>query len=195
VCAPSGERVSHHGFGRSYSQQEGIEARQADAAARAAGLARDAQATAKANDTKVADIKARMQALQVKVQEAARAQRMQDVEKLMGESEALMQEYEKALNTGGTQAAAEAIDAEARRDTEASFNLQINVTSVDTRAYTQVTVGTTRAFRQITPAQNGMPASAQFVVILGPETGPRTVVTIGGDPARAEALLAAAKLQ
>ena len=195
VCAPASATVSHHGFGRNYSQQDGIEARQADAAARAAKVGRDAQATAKANETKVADIKARMQALQLKMQEAVKAQRMQEAEKLMAQSDALMQEYEKALNTSGTQAASEAVDAEARRDTSATFNVQINVTNIDTRAYTAVTVGTARAFRKLTPAQNGMPASVQFVVILGPGTGPRTLVTIGGDPARAEALLAAARLQ
>lgn len=195
VCAPASETVAFHGFERGYSQREGLEARQADAANRAAGVAREAQATAKANEAKVADIQARMQALQVKVQEAVKAQRMQDVERLMAQSDVLMQEYEKALNTSSTQASSEAIDAEARRDIGASFNVRINVTDLDTRAYTPVTVGATKAFRQLTPAKGGMPASAQFMVILGPATGPRTVVSVGGDPSRAEALLKAAKLQ
>ena len=157
------------------------------------------QATAKANEAKLADIEARMQALQVKVQEAVKAQRMQEVEQLMAQSDTVMQEFEKALNTSGTQAAVDAIDADARRDLSASFNVGfnvgINVANVDTRAFTAVTVGTTRAFRQLTEAQGGMPASAQFVVVLGGAAGPRTVVTVGGDQARAEALLKAAKLQ
>ena len=153
------------------------------------------QATAKANEAKLADIKARMQALQVKVQEAVKAQRMQEVEQLMAQSDTVMQEFEKALNTSGTQAVVDAIDADARRDLSASFNVGFNVANVDTRAFTAVTVGTTRAFRQLTEAQGGMPASAQFVVVLGGAAGPRTVVTVGGDPARAEALLKAARLQ
>lgn len=194
VCAPASEKVISHGFERGYSQREGLDARQANAAAQATAIGRAVQATAKANETKLADITARMQALQVKVQEAVKAQRMQEVEQLMAQTETVMQEYEKALNTSGTQAAAEAIDAEARRDLSASFNVRINVASVDTRGFTSVTVGTRPAFRQLTAAQGGMPAYAQYVVILGGAAGAQTVVTVGGDPARAEALLKAAKL-
>ncbi len=194
VCAPATETIAHHGFQRGYSLREGLEARQTEAANRAAAAGRDAQATAKANQAKVADIQARMQALQVRVQEASKAQRTQEVERLMAQMDPLMQEYEKALNTSGTQAATDAIDAEARRDLSASFNVQINVSAVDTRAYTPVTVGTTRAFRQLIPAQGGNPASVQIVVVIGPANAPRTVVTVNGDPARAESLLNAAKL-
>lgn len=195
VCALASAKVTHHGFQRSYSQRDGVEARQAEATGRAAAVARDAQATAKANEAAIADIKARMQALQVKIQEAVKAQRMQEVEKLMAQSDVLMQELQKAFDTTGTQAGVQAIDTEARRDTSATFNVQINVTHFDTRAFTPVTVGSTAALRQLIPAENGMPASAQYVVMLGPSTGPRTVIMVGGDPARAEALLRAARLQ
>ena len=66
VCAPASEQVITHGFQRSYSQRDGLETRQANAATQAAAVGREVQATAKANEAKLADIKARMQALQVK---------------------------------------------------------------------------------------------------------------------------------
>lgn len=53
-----------------------------------------------------------------------------------------------------------------------------------------------KALRQVIPAEGSHPGSADFMVVMGaPVKGPRNVVLISGDQARAEALLKASKLQ
>ena len=196
VCAGATEKVIEHRFSRSYALKEGMEARQAEAQKKMAAVLQASQATAEANQAKMADIMKRMQALQAKAQELVAAKKYPELEALGKQQEALQQESMKLMNVGAQEAAMNAIDAEARRDTGAQFSLMLNTTSLSTDDFAPVTVGTLRAFRQLVPAEGASPATADLIVVLNPTAqGPKNALHISGDPARAEALLRAAKLQ
>ncbi len=198
VCAEPGQKVTGHGFNRSYGRKEGMEARQAEAQTKAAAVAQNSQATMKANAAKLADAQKRMQDLQKKVGDLVAARKYTDVEALSKDSEKIMAEIQQLMNVDATDAAAKSIDAELRHDTGASFSLRIGVTDLDTRGFSPVTIGAIRAFRQLTRAEGSHPETAQLIIVVKPATapkGPQTVVYVDGDPARAEALLKAATLQ
>jgi hypothetical protein len=196
VCAEADKKVIQHRFSRSYTRKEGMEARQAEAAKKIQAVQQDARALAKANEAKMADVMKRMQALQAKAQELMAAKKYAEVETLNKQSEALMQENMKLMNVSAQQTALDAIQVEVTRDIDASFSLMLNVTDLNTGAFSPVTVGTIMALRQLIPAEGSHPASADFMVVMGSAAkGPRNVVLINGDQARAEALLKATKLQ
>lgn len=196
VCAGVGEKIIRHHFTRSYTLKEGMDARRAEAERKVMAVIRDGQTTSKANEAKIADVMKRMQALQAKAQQLVAAQKYAEIEALSGQIEALTQEHLKLLNVNAQDAAMDAINAEATRDTAASFSRMLNVPDLDTSAFSPVTLGTVKALRQLIPAEGSHPASADLMIVMGPAAkGPRNVVMIHGDPARAEALLRAAKLQ
>ena len=89
-----------------------------------------------------------------------------------------------------------AIDAQAERDTGASFGLSTK-TDVRTDGWTPMSFAEGKAFRQDYNKDNGNPQT-QFMVILNPAAGPKalkTIVHISGYPARADALLKATKFR
>jgi superfamily II RNA helicase len=194
VCAEANKKVLQHRFSRRYALKEGMEARQAEAMKKMQAVMQDSQARVKANEAKIAENMQQMQALQTQMQQLAAAKKYAEMEALGKKSEALMKEREKLANVNAQQEALDAIDAESRRDIAASFQLMLNVTDLDTGGYSPVTVGTVKALRQVIRAERRNPGSADLMVVMGPANGPRNVVLISGDLARAEGLLKATKL-
>ena len=92
-------------------------------------------------------------------------------------------------------AASAAIDKDVARDTEASFAVTVGETNVDTSGFTPYTAPVGRGFRQ-TSDNRGNPEVMLMIVLPARAGQPgQTVVRVQGDPARAEALLRAARLQ
>lgn len=196
VCAPSGQRVSQWRFLRGYERREGMVARQAEAQRKMTALMQDGQAKMKANEAKLADIRQKMNALTKKVQALMAAKKYEEVDAVNQEMAALEDEQAKLMNVGDQDAAAKAIEAEAKRDAGATFTLSVGETDLDTRAFTPVTVGDIKAVRQL--LENDGNPWANLVVVLNPPSAAKSgqnVVRIDADPTRAEALLKAAKLR
>ena len=194
VCANPGEQITRWEYSRGYSRVEGIEQRRAAAAQQTQAMVDRATATRKANEPQLVDLKRRIAAVQQRMQALAAAQKYAEMEAAGAELATLLDQQQKLMGTDAMAATMTQMDAAADRDTSASFSVLVGETTVETRAYKPMTVAKGRGYRQDT-TRNGNPLAVLLVVLTSPDPGGRlTAVRVSGDPARAQALLSAARL-
>ena len=195
VCAASAKSVTRWGFQRSFERVEGMQERQAKAVDQVKAVAEQSKAAMKTNEAKLEENQRQMNAAMKKMQELAAAQKIAEMEAVNKDVERLMKERESLMGLGGQDAKMQAVDAEVRKDTGASFNVVIGETDVDTSGFTPMAVPVGKGYRQDLD-NSGNPWLDIVVVLPTPSPGAgQTVVRISGDPARAEALFKAAKLR
>lgn len=197
VCAESNAAVRRWGFSRSYSQTAGADQRRVAAEQQTLALMQKAQAQRQANEAKLAEVQKQMEGLMKKMQTLAAAQQFAAMEALGPQIEALSEQQRKLMGVDEMDAAMKATDAASTRDISATFAVTVGETNVDTSAFKPMTVPVGRGYRQEFVGDNGNPhADIMIVLPPAPGAGPgQTVVRISGDPARADALLKAAKLR
>jgi hypothetical protein len=195
VCANRGEQITRWQFSRKYSRVDGIEQRRAAAAQETEAMVGRAAATKKTNEAQLADVKRRIADVQQRMQALAAAQKFAEMEAAGAEFAKLLDQQQKLMGLDAMAATMTRVDAEADRDTSASFSMVIGETTVETRGYKPMAVAVGKGYRQDTE-RDGNPLAALLVVLSSPGAPGRfTVVRISGDRARAEALLAATRMR
>lgn len=196
VCADPGQRLSQWTFSRSYERTEGIEARRAEEQRKIEAMAKNLEALQKANEAKLAAIQQQIDVATKKMQALVAAKKYADSEAVSQEIAGLTEQQIKLMSYDGQDAELKKISAEAARDTHANFSLSVGVTDLSTSGYSAMTVPEGKGYRRA--QESGGNPRVNLMVVLSPTTGTRvgqTVARVDGDPARAEALLKAAKLR
>jgi hypothetical protein len=196
VCALPGQMRSTWSLASSYERQAGLADRQATLNQKAAAMNVNADAIKKANQAKLAEVQKQMDAINQKLQSLAAAGKLAEIEPLTKEFTRLGDEQARLQGVDQTNAAANAAGAEAARDTRAGFAVTFSGPNPDTSGFTPYAVPIGKGFRQLGDDDQGNP-NATVLVLLPARAGQRgqTVVRVTGDPARADSLLKAAKLQ
>ena len=199
VCAGPDFKVLDWSFSRGFTAPESVmQARQDEAVKQTETQGQKAQAQAKANEQRLAVIQQQQEALTKKMVALATATppKVEEAQAINEQIAKLQEEEAKLRGFADSDAAMKTIDAQAKRDTGASFNLSTE-TDVRTDGWAPMSFAEGKAFRQDYNDDNGNPET-QIMVILNPAAGPKalkTVVRISGDPARADALLKATKFR
>lgn len=195
VCAPRGQMRSTWSFASEYERRTGLADRQAALNQQAAAINAGAEATGNGNQARLAAIQKRMDAINQKLQSLAAAGKLAEIEPLTQEFTRLGDEQARLQAVDQTNDAADAAGAEAARDTRAGFAVTFGGSNPDTSGFTPYAVPIGKGFRQVEDDGQGNPR-ATVLVLLPPTAGQRdqTIVRVTGDPARADALLKAAKL-
>jgi hypothetical protein len=192
VCANRGEQIVRWTFSRSFVRTDN-ERQRATAQRQVEGVVQDAEAARKANQAKLADVDRQIDAVTKRMQTLASAQKFAEMEAAGAELERLMDEKQQLMGLAGQEKAMSAIDAQASKDTRATFSLTVNETSVDTARMKPLATPAGKGFRR--DYQSGGNPQSELLVIVPPSAvrgSGQLVLRSQGDPSRAEALLAAA---
>lgn len=186
ICGPAiMTRFSFsRGYNRPYDQARSDAAQsQVNAAAARADARRDA------NAAKIADIERRIEALAKQAATLAEQQKYAEMAAISQQMDKLGEERQALSEDPELAATADAAGAAVSKDTTAQFTLVVGEPSADYRSFGPMPSAVGRGYRQDGVDKQGNP-EADLVVVLPPIAGTtgQTVVTITGDPARAEAL-------
>lgn len=192
VCAVPGQALTRWGYSRSFERTEGAEQRRAEELKQTQAVMQRSQKNMQANQAKLAAIQKQMGDNMQRMQTAMASRKNAEMEKITADNEKLEKERLVLMDTGNLDAEMKSIAAAASRDTQASFQLMIGETNRDTSGFKPMPATVGKGFRN-DYASDGNP-HADLMLIVGP-TGKQTVVTVSGDPARADGLLKATKLQ
>ena len=189
VCDATGEPLTRWTFSRSFTRTEGSDERRTQAEEQGMAIVQRGEATAKANEAKLAAVQRKIDEQMLKLQTLAAQQKIGEIDAATAELAKLMEEQQKLMGLPEQGAAMDAVDAAAVKDTSAQFSLTVGETNVDTRAFTPTPVPVGKGFRQELE-DRGNPWVDLLVVLPG-----QRVVYVRGDPVRAEELLKAANLR
>jgi phage gp46-like protein len=180
------------GFSRSFDLERGRAERDQEAQQAYAAMMEQQRAQAAASQAAADDIDAKINALTLKVQAAVTAQKFDQIEPLNRQIDALMKQKMALTGVDGLEAQTDRIEADATRDTRASFALYFESPTNEPQdgAPYRTVAGRARvnAFES-----KGNPTHLVFIEFGGlPE---QAVVRVEGDPARVRALVDATDLK
>ena len=196
VCADPGQAKTRWSYNRSFERTEGVEQRRAEALKQTQAATQRWQKNRQTNQAKLAANEKQMTDNMQRMQALIAARKYTEMEKITAENEKLEKERITLMDTGSLDAEMKSIDAAATRDTYASFSLTIGEKNRSVEGFKPMPATVGRGFRQDFDSK-GNPHT-NLMLIVGPtgsNAGNQTVVMISGDPARADALLKATKLQ
>jgi hypothetical protein len=189
LCFGSNLRRS---FGRNFELEQGRTERNEKAQQSYAAMMEQQRAQAAANQAAADAIDARIHALTLKVQAAATAQKFDQIEPLNKQIDSLMKQKMALTGVNDLQAQTDRIEADATRDTHASFALYFEPPKSEPQDGAPYRTVAGRA-RVNAYESKGNPAHLVFIEFGGlPE---QAVVRVEGDPARVRALVDATDLK
>jgi len=180
-------------FSRQFQLEQGRQERQDQAVAGYTDMAKKSQDMQAKNQDAIAVIDARINARMEQVQKAIAAQRFGDIEGINVEIEKLMQQKSELMGMGDVDATSEKIEADAKRDTDASFQLSFEEPPAEPREGEPYTTSAGRA-RVVAYDDKGV-AYNDVTIDFDSRLPERPVVRVHGDPARVRALIDAADLK
>ena len=188
LCFGSNLRRS---FSRNFELEQGRAERDAQAQQAYATMMEQQRAKAAANKAAADAIDARINALTLKAQAAATAQKFDQIEPITVQIDGLMKQKMALLGVDDAEAQSERIDAAAARDTQATFALYFEPPKNEPQDGGPHRTAAGRA-RMTAYESNGNPEHLVFIEFGGsPE---QAVVRVEGDPARVRALVEATDL-
>ena len=180
------------GFNRSFALEQGRAERDQKAQQAYAAMMEQQRAKAAANQAAADAIDAKINALMLKVQAAATAQKFDQIEPLNMQIDALTKQKMALMGVNDMQAQSDRIAAEAERDTHASFALYFEPPKNEPQDGAPYRTVAGRA-RVAAYESKGNPEHLVFIEFGGlPE---QAVVRVEGDPARVRALVDATDLK
>lgn len=193
LCQEGAAGRIHRSFTRSFHLERGRKDRDDKAMAAYVDQGKRMQAQQEANKAEIAAVDAKIEALIKITVEAAAAGKYDQIEAMNVQQQALMDEKMALMGMTNVDAESERIDADNRRDTEASFQLFFEAPQTEPRQgepYPTV-AGTAFGYAY---EEKGV-AGIQVMIDFEPVGGQRAVVTLQGDPARVRGLADAADLE
>ena len=192
LCQEFGSEPIRRHFGRSFHLERGRKEREEQAVQAYADMMKSQQARAAANQAASDAIDVKMNAIIVKVQEAATAQRFGEVEALNQQMDALMKQKSALMGVDEASAQSDRIAADQNRDTEASFSLWFEAPSREARSGKPYPTAAGKAYLTAYD-DHGYP---EHDVRIFFDSGPQQArVMAVGDPARVRELVDATDLQ
>jgi len=192
LCQGTEGQAVRRGFTRHFQLDEGRQQRQDRAVAGYTDMMKKSQEMQAKNQVAIAALDAKISANMERAQNAAAAQRFGDIETINIETEKLMQQKVVLMGIGDIEATSERIEADEKRDTEASFQLSFEEPPAGPREGEPYT---TSAGRARVSAYDDKGVSYNDVTIdFDSKLAERPVVRVHGDPERVRALLDAADL-
>jgi len=192
-CQGTEDMPFRRSFSRQFHLEQGRQERQDQAVAGYTDMAKKSQEMQAKNQAAIAELDAKINANTERAVKAATEQRFGDIEAINIETEKLMQQKMALMGMAEMDATSEKIEADAQRDTEASFQLSFEEPSIMPREGQPYTTSAGRA-RVVAYDDRGV---AYNDVTIDFDSGLRDkpVVRAHGDPARVRALLDAANLK
>jgi hypothetical protein len=193
LCQEGAAERIHRSFTRSFHLERGRKDRDDRAMAAYADQGERMKAQQEANKAEIAAIDAKIEALIKITVEAVAAGKYDQIEAMNVQQQALMDEKMALMGMTNIDAESERIDADNRRDTEASFQLFFEAPQTEPRQgepYPTV-AGTAFGYAY---EEKGV-AAIQVMIDFEPLGGQRAVVTFQGDPERVRGLADEADLK
>jgi hypothetical protein len=189
LCFGSNLRRS---FSRNFELEQGRTERNDQAQKAYAAMMEQQRAKAAANQAAADAIDAKINALTLKAQAAATAQKFDQIEPINIQIDALMKQKMALLGMDDAAAQSDRIDAEAARDTQATFALYFEAPKAEPRDGVPYRTAAGKAWMTAYES-GGNPEHLVFIEFGGsPE---QAVVRVEGDPARVRALVDATDLK
>jgi hypothetical protein len=192
LCHESGNQPIRRHFDRSFHLERGRQERNDQAVQAYAEMMKSQQARAAASQAASDVIDVKMNAIIVKVQEAATAQRFGEVEMLNQQMDALMKQKAALIGVDVAGARSDRIAADQSRDTEASFSLWFEAPSSDARTGKVFPAAAGKAHLTAYDDHGYTEHDLRIFFDGGPQ---QARVKIEGDPARVRELLEATDLK
>jgi hypothetical protein len=180
-------------FTRQFQLEEGRQERQDQAMAAYSDMAQKSQDMQAKNAAAIAALDAKINANVERVQKAAEAQRFGDIEAINAENEKLMQQKFALMGIGDTDATSEKIEADTKRDADASFQLTFEEPPAEPRQGDPYR--TSAGHARVAAYDDKGVAYNDVTIDFDSMFAQRPVVRVHGDPARVRALLDAADLR